>query len=438
MSSIELAEAPPRSLAAKLRRKGLSDTAGAIGVNIAGKGLAFVREAVISAVFGVTRLTDAYFVAQQFFLLPYTYILGAFNLAFVPAYARHARDGNGPAFVRRVARFVALGSLAAIPLCALGAVFAFGPGRLGTLAPFLFVMAWSVPCFGANGVACGLLYAEHAQTRAAVTSASVNWAQGVLLVVFALVGGGAGWVLSGSFALGAVVGLGVSAAVIRKRAAAAAAGGPAPDMKPFGKQVAVSSAENLGFSLNQLATVALAGRLGPGVVTVNALAFRLSNLPLAAIGTPVSQALQSWLLQDPGARVRAMKRKLAALTCLWLGIAAAFVAVARVVVTLVYQRGAFTAHDTKAVVAVMTAYMAYFAVMATNQMNARVLFALDRGGWYARAMIPAYVAETAAQIAVFHRFGLRGMIWAAVAAEGIAAIVLFGRTFRRIGEASRA
>jgi peptidoglycan biosynthesis protein MviN/MurJ (putative lipid II flippase) len=253
------------------------------------------------------------------------------------------------------------------------------------------------------------------------------------------VGGGASWVLSGSYVLGALVSLIISARVIRRRLPPEnlpvdKGRADATNLRPFWRQVRASSVENLGFSFNQLTTVALAARLGPGIATINAVAFRLANLPLAAVGTPLSQSVQSWLVQDVRNRVATLRRKLLALEAVWVCIAAVMAIGASMIVKLVYQRGAFTAHDSAAVVQIMTAYMSYFAIMATNQMLARILFALDRGGWYPQAMLPAYCVETLVQILIFHRYGLAGLVWVAVASEGFAAVALAIRTQIRIRE----
>ncbi len=57
---------------------------------------AFWRETYIASRFGVSADTDVYFGLQQIPMAMVTFILGAFGLAFTPAYARARRTEEGP------------------------------------------------------------------------------------------------------------------------------------------------------------------------------------------------------------------------------------------------------------------------------------------------------------------------------------------------------
>src|SRR4051812_24308048 len=57
---------------------------------------AFWRETYIASRFGVSADTDIYFGLQQIPLALVTFILGAFGLAFTPAYTQARRTQEGP------------------------------------------------------------------------------------------------------------------------------------------------------------------------------------------------------------------------------------------------------------------------------------------------------------------------------------------------------
>src|SRR5262245_23650630 len=76
-----------------------SNAAKLIGLTLLVSGLfklaAFVREAFITAHFGLSGVTDAYFGLQQFPLAVSAFMFGAFGLAFTPAYAEAKRRPGG-------------------------------------------------------------------------------------------------------------------------------------------------------------------------------------------------------------------------------------------------------------------------------------------------------------------------------------------------------
>src|SRR5258708_32196950 len=96
----------------------------------------FVRDILLAAILGAGPVADAFFVALR---LPNhfraIFAEGAFNAAFVPAYARiRASDGIGPAalFADRIFTL-----LFAVEAALLAVALAFTPAVIGLLAPGL-------------------------------------------------------------------------------------------------------------------------------------------------------------------------------------------------------------------------------------------------------------------------------------------------------------
>src|SRR5215469_2597770 len=69
----------------------------ALGLGALFKLSAFGREAFITARFGLSSVTDAYFALQQFPVTAAMFMFGPFARAFTPAYAEaHDKDGRAP------------------------------------------------------------------------------------------------------------------------------------------------------------------------------------------------------------------------------------------------------------------------------------------------------------------------------------------------------
>src|SRR5438128_10687565 len=94
----------------------------------------FFRDVVLAAVLGAGPVADAFFVALR---LPNhfraIFAEGAFNAAFVPAYARIRRQGGGAAAALFADRIFTL--LFTVQIVLLAVALAFMPSVIGLLAP---------------------------------------------------------------------------------------------------------------------------------------------------------------------------------------------------------------------------------------------------------------------------------------------------------------
>ena len=106
------------------------------GLTLVSRLTGFVRDVVMAAILGAGPIADAFFIA---FRLPnhFRAILaeGAFNAAFVPAYAR-TLEKDGKAASRRFADQIAA-ALLAINVVLLALALFFTPQVVGLLAPGL-------------------------------------------------------------------------------------------------------------------------------------------------------------------------------------------------------------------------------------------------------------------------------------------------------------
>src|SRR5258708_2932943 len=104
------------------------------GLTLLSRATGFLREIMLAAILGAGPVADAFFVALR---LPNhfraIFAEGAFNAAFVPAYARiRAQDGSGPAqlFADRIFTL-----LVAVEAVLLAVALLFTPAVIALLAP---------------------------------------------------------------------------------------------------------------------------------------------------------------------------------------------------------------------------------------------------------------------------------------------------------------
>jgi peptidoglycan biosynthesis protein MviN/MurJ (putative lipid II flippase) len=101
------------------------------------------------------------------------------------------------------------------------------------------------------------------------------------------------------------------------------------------------------------------------------------------------------------------------------------------VIRLFFQRGAFDAGDTARVVALLLPYCIYVIFIASNQLCAAVAFVSGDGKFYTGVMLTNYAVSNLLKIPMLAHGGIEGVIWAAAAAEGAAALANIWRQFFR-------
>lgn len=398
-------------------------------INGVGKGVGFVREVLISGLFGVSSVTDAFFSVQQVFVFFNSYMTGAFNLAFVPAYVRNQTVGAGRPFLMPLVLWGGgVGFVLTVAILFLneesGSALLGFRGENAYLLQFLHVFAWTVLPTVLIGIAFGVLHGEQKHQLATFLGVSSSVGMVSVLLVAMLLEDGHGVspiVLPASYLTGVLLaGAGALAVlIVRLRSKADA---QRTEYSSFFRSLFASSIENIGFNFNQITNVYFAARLGDGLVAINAFAFRVGMLPLALFSSQLGQIYQAWV-----ARVKADGGRISPIVFFALCIPNALIALAMAsygeeLVRLIYERGEFTSEHTALVAALVVPYSAYFFVMSVNQLAARHLFVLGAGKEYSVLMIAAYAVAFIGKLLVAE--SLSEVVWACVIAEGIVAALL--------------
>ncbi|MBN8496667.1 lipid II flippase MurJ [Accumulibacter sp.] len=401
-------------------------------INGFGKALGFVREVLISSVFGVSGVTDAFFAIQQLLVFVSSFMMGAFNLAFVPHYIRSEAAGGGPSFLRPVMCW--LGGLALLLTVALAVldstqlavVLGFAPPN-ELLKRFASILAFSILPTVLVGLAFGVLHADRRHNEATLLSATAPATMLIVLVVFYSVSStrdsmtaALPWSYLFGMAFAGFIGLTV---LLRRLAGGGTS--DAPNLSSFMRSLGSASLENVGFNINQLSNFYFAARLGDGLVAINAFALRIGMLPLNLISSQLGQIYQSWAARSLSAGRRPTGWVFLCL-CLPSGlIALLMVSLDDAIVRLVYERGHFGPTQTRLVADLLVPYSAYFFVMSTNQLAARHCFVLGRGALYMKLMLLAYGVALVGKLAF--STSLANVIWVCVISEGAVALWLTTR-----------
>ena len=339
--------------------------------------LGFMRDILIAAYLGAGPMADAFFVALKLpNLFRRLFGEGAFNAAFVPAFAA-ALTRQGPAVARQLAeRLATLMALWLTLLCGLGIVFmpqvlavlapgfgARGPAQV-TLAVELTRIVFPYLVFIClTALVSGVLNAMGRFTAAAAAPIFFN-----LLSMAALLGL-APFVATPAHALAwGVVASGLVQLALVWWAAAQAGMGLLPVLPRLSvaeKAVLRKMVPGLlGAGVTQLnlaVDVIIASLLPAGAVSLLYYADRVAQLPLGVIGIAISTALLPTLAaQLSGGRAlaahRSMNRGLEITLALCVPAAVALAVLAPPIMSVLFQRGAFTAADARGAAWVLMVY----------------------------------------------------------------------------------
>jgi putative peptidoglycan lipid II flippase len=334
----------------------------------------FVRDVALAAVMGAGPVMDAFAVAQR---LPNHFRAifgeGAFNAAFIPAYAR-ARERDRAAaglFASRVWT-----AMIVIQLLLLALAIAFMPAIVRTLAPGFadepdrFGLAVTLTritfpyllLITLVTILSGILNAHDRFAAAAAAPVLLNVSiVGALALAFLFPGAGhaAAW---GVFLAGV---LELALLWIAARRAGAMPGLARPRMdrdvggflKAFGPAVIGSA----GVQIALFADTIIASFLPRGAVSALYYADRINQLPVGVVGIAAGTVLLPEMARriaagDVAGAHAAQNRAVGFTLALALPCAVAFVAVPDLIMRALFARGAFTAEDARAAGAVLAAY----------------------------------------------------------------------------------
>lgn len=349
------------------------------GITFLSRILGFARDMMIAAVFGAGIRADAFFVAFQLANLFRRLLAeGALNAAIVPLYLR-ARDEGGEsaagAYAGRLIGTLAIGLTGVTILLALvmplvvtvlAPGFIFGGPRMTIAVDLARLMIPYLAIAGPLAVLMGVLNANHRFAFAALATAAFNATMlAALFLIFMLQAGDSevsGRVLAVSVAFAGVaqvvlVGIGVWIGPERVTPLSVSFGAP---MRRF-LALAIPGLVASGIPQITIIAAVMVASASRSAVSWLYYANRLIELPLGivgvAIGTVLVPAFAHALRSGDKAELAAAEsRGLEIAMFLALPAAVALAALAEPIVAVLFERGAFTAADTAATAAALSAF----------------------------------------------------------------------------------
>jgi putative peptidoglycan lipid II flippase len=396
------------------------------------RALGFVREMVLAYQLGTSPELDAYYAAFQIpDILNYFLAGGALSIAFVPFYSR-ARAQQGEAAAARLLANV-LGSMTALAL-------------LATLVMWWqaeFLVALQFPRFAPEIQAltvrltrillpAQIFFVAGGILRAALMARGFFGTQALAPLIYnagIIAGGGAFGATLGpeGFAWGALAGAAIGPFLVplwdvRRRRDIALSVRLAPFEREFLRYLVIAAPLMLGVSLltvDEWYDKWFGALISAGVVAQLGLARKLMQLPVAVVGQAIATAAlptlsKLWAEGRKPELDRVVQTTLQASLGLSLLAAAGSWALAEPLVTLVYQRGAFSAEDTVRVALLLQIFSLAVPAWIVQQIAVRPFFARKDtwrpmliGSAVALAAIPLYLA-------LGKRFGAPGIAAAGV------------------------
>lgn len=418
--------------------------------------LGFIRDMLIAALLGAGGLADAFFIAFQVANLARRLLAeGALNAALVPLYLK-ARESDGEtgasAFAGRLigTAVVALSALAAVSALLMPAiVFMLAPGfaasgpRADVAVELARLMLPYLVFAGPLAVAIGVLNANGRFALAAFATAVFNATMLIVLAVL-ITTGMRGSAASARLLAGAVGVAGLSQLVLIGIAIRIGRVRIAPirvSLSPEIRRMVMLAGPGLITAVVPQLTVvagAMVASASPSAVSWLYYANRLIELPLGVVGVGIGTVLVPTLSQavrdsDPGEAKSAQSRGLEFALGLALPAAIALIVLARPIVQVLFQRGAFDAADTAATAAALAALACGLPGHVLVKVFAPACFAREDTATPMRAALAGLAVAVAVAVALFPVLGHVGVA-IGIALSGWAGAAMLGwLVFRRIG-----
>jgi putative peptidoglycan lipid II flippase len=410
----------------------------------------FVRDVVIAAVMGVGPVADAFFVA---FRIPNHFRAifgeGAFNNAFLPTYAQSLEARNARAASSFAARIITLMLIVQVALL-VAAFFAMpfvvrllAPGFSGDPEKFALAVTLTritfpyLLCVTLVTIYSGILNAHDRFTAAAAAPILLNVAMIAALAVaflFPNAGYAAAWgvTAAGFLELGLVWGA--------ARGASISPGIEAPRfdplMKRFFRTLGPAIVGSAGVQLAMFADTIIASFLPTGAVSSLYYADRIYQLPLGVIGIAAGTVLLPEMSRriaagNPGAAYAAQNRTLSLTLALAAPFVVAFLVMPDLIMSALFQRGAFDAAAAQRAGSVLAAYAV--------GLPAAVLIRSAVSSFYARsdtltpliASLTAVAANIVLKVALTGSHGVAGLALGTSIGAWVNLVLLFVLALRR-------
>ncbi|KQT80642.1 murein biosynthesis integral membrane protein MurJ [Methylobacterium sp. Leaf466] len=411
----------------------------------------FARDVVMAGVMGAGPVADAFVVA---FRLPNHFRAifgeGAFNTAFVPAYAglsETAEAGAARRFSTRVftlmlaSQIVLLAvALPAMPFVvrALAPGFADDPARFDLAVALTRITFPYLLCMTLVTLLSGILNAHRRFAVAAGAPVLLNLSMLAALglaFLFPSVAHAAAW----GVAVSGVLQLALVWAACRRAGIAPGLGNPSltdPAMKKFFTVLGPAVIGSAGFQIASFADTIIASYLATGAVSALYYADRLYQLPFGVIaiaaGTVLLPEMSRRIAGGDVAGAHAAQNRAAGFSlALSAPFTVAFLVIPGLIMTALFQRGAFSGEDAARAASVLAAYgLALPAVVLVRSAVA---------SFYARqdTTTPLYASLTAIAINVGLKivltgpYGVTGLALATAIGQWVNLALLVGLAWRR-------
>jgi putative peptidoglycan lipid II flippase len=416
------------------------------GATLLSRGLAFLRDVVIAAVLGAGALADAFFIALQIpNLFRRLLAEGALNSAFVPLWLRRRQEG-GERGARRFSEDV-LGTLG-VALAALAVLCAlFAPALVWLLAPgfaaepylyAVYFLRLATPYLAVVGLVAVMAATLNAAGRVGAA------AYGPVVFNVVMIAAAAGTAVSGlaqTPVVGAILAGAVVVAGIFQLLVVGGAMFRLPD-PPLAPQLSLSADVRRFFRMMLPGVIAagipqltlIAGTIvassSPAAVSWLTYSYRLYELPLGVVSVAIASVMTPAIAahvraDDRAASAGAQSRAFEIALGLALPAAAGLALLAQPIVMGLFQRGAFTAHDTAAVAAALAAIALGIPGHALEKVLASVSFAHEDTR---TPMLTALIGLAAAATAAVLLFPIHGHVGVAlgISACGWVSALLLG------------
>ncbi len=410
------------------------------------KVLGLAREMVIARAFGTSAALDAYYAAFNFPDLLFALIPGgALASVFIPVLTTWITRGGeeeGWRFASAVVNDVllvvgflsALGALFAQPLVAFVVAPGFDPAKQALTADLMRLVFISTVIFSASGVIISILHAHQHFLLPALAPALYNAgiiAGGLWLAPrFGIYG------LAYGVLIGSVLHLAVQVPGLVRFGArytptlGIGHTGLSELLRLFGPRLVTLAAVRVNF----LVLTNLASRLGEGSVSALNYAYLLMQFPESLIGTAIALAIFPTLTQlasrGQAAELRTLfVRGLATIVGLAVLAAVAVMLLARPLVQIVFQRGAFGAAAVDAVAFALQFYALAIVGESALELCARVFYAQHDARTPMWAALSALVVNLFSSMLLVQPLGIGGLALAraiALAWEAGVLLVVWG------------
>ena len=401
------------------------------GLTLVSRLTGFLRDIMLAAILGAGPVADAFFVALR---LPNhfraIFAEGAFNAAFVPAYARVRTSGGiGPAalFADRIFTL-----LFAVELALLAIALIFTPSVIGLLAPgfsrdpgrfalaveltrvtFPYLLLVSlVTLYG------GILNALNRFAAAAAAPILVNLAMMATLAlaaIFPTAGHAAAWgVLIAGVLEVALVAADARRNKVLPRFHALALD---DDVKRFFKALGPAIIGSGGTQIALFADTIIGSFLAAGALSAIYYADRLNQLPIGVIGIAAGTVLLPEMARriaagdEAGAR-HAQNRTIEFTLLLSVPCVAAFLIVPDLIMRALFMRGAFTAADASAAGATLAAYTIGLVPFVLIRSVSATFLARGDTATPVKALFASVVVNVALKIALMRDYAQVGLAFA--------------------------